>query len=71
MFQVLIGTDIPFMRHRRWAYLVSGTLVGATAIWLIVNGGPRYSVDFTGGTLLQVRTGNALPADRVRDALGQ
>ena len=69
MFQLLIGTDIPFMRHRRVAYFVSGSLVLATTIWLIVHGGPRYSVDFTGGTLLQVRTSQAVPADQVRAAL--
>ena len=69
MFQVLIGTDFPFMRHRRVAYMFSGSLVLATTIWLIVNGGPRYSVDFTGGTLLQIRTSETLPADQVRAAL--
>jgi preprotein translocase SecF subunit len=69
MFQLLIGTDFPFMRHRRVAYVISGSLVLATTIWLIVNGGPHYSVDFTGGTLLQIRTSQVLPADQVREAL--
>jgi preprotein translocase subunit SecF len=69
MFQLLIGTDFPFMRHRRMAYVISGSLVLATTIWLIVNGGPRYSVDFTGGTLLQIRTSQEMPADQVREAL--
>ena len=69
MFQILHGTDIPFMRYRRIAYLFSGGLVLATAIWLIVHGGPRYSVDFTGGTLLQIRLSQEVPADHVRRAL--
>ena len=69
MLQLLVGTNIPFMKHRRLAYLISGALVLATAAWLVVNRGPRYSVDFTGGTLLQIRTTNVLPADQVRDAL--
>ena len=69
MFQILIGTDIPFMRHRRFAYFLSGGLALATTIWLIVNGGPRYSVDFTGGTLLQIRTSRVVPADEMRAAL--
>jgi preprotein translocase subunit SecF len=34
-----------------------------------VHGGPRYSVDFTGGTLLQIRTSQVVPADHVRHAL--
>lgn len=69
MLQLLHGTNLPFMKHRRWAYLVSGSLVLATAIWLIANGGPKYGVDFTGGTLLQIRTSQELPADDVRAAV--
>jgi preprotein translocase SecF subunit len=34
-----------------------------------VNGGPKYGVDFTGGTLLQLRTSRVLPADQMRAAL--
>ena len=69
MFQLLIGTRLPFMRHRRFAYLFSGALVMATTVWLVVHGGPRYGVDFTGGTLLQIRSSRVLPADQVRQAL--
>lgn len=71
MLQLLHGTNIPFMKHRRWAYLVSGSFVLATVIWLIVNGGPKYGVDFTGGTLLQIRTSQELPADDVRAAVDE
>jgi preprotein translocase SecF subunit len=68
--QFLIGTNIPFMRYRRIAYMFSGTLILATAVWLVMHGGPRYSVDFTGGTLIQIRTpGHVLQADQVRQAL--
>jgi len=69
MFQILIGTHLPFMKYRRFAYFLSGALVVATAGWLIANKGPRLSVDFTGGTLLQVRTSRVLSADQVRGAL--
>src|SRR5262245_22279308 len=69
MLQMLIGTNIPFMRYRRAAYLFSGALILATAIWLIVHRGPHYGVDFTGGTLLQLRASRELLADDVRHAL--
>jgi len=69
MLQLLIGTNLPFMRFRRVAYVFSGSLILATIVWLVVHGGPRYGVDFTGGTLLQIRTSQVLPADQVRDAL--
>lgn len=68
MFQLLIGTDIPFMKFRRYAYVFSGLLVLATGVWLFTKG-PRYSVDFTGGTLIQIRTSQIVPADHMRAAL--
>jgi preprotein translocase subunit SecF len=69
MLQLLGNTNIAFMKYRRIAYLVSAALILATAVWLVVNGGPRYNVDFTGGTMLQVRARNPLPTDQVRAAL--
>ena len=69
MLQLLIGTNLPFMRYRRFAYLLSGSIAAATAVWLLAHGGPKYSVDFTGGTLLQIRLGRVLSADQVRQAL--
>jgi preprotein translocase subunit SecF len=69
MLQILHATDIPFMKYRRIAYLFSAAIVLATAVWLVVNKGPREGIDFKGGTLLQIRTAPALPADDVRKAL--
>ena len=69
MFQLLIDTNFPFMRYRRLAYMFSGALALATVVWLALHGGPRYGVDFTGGTLLQVRLSQTLPADQMRAAL--
>lgn len=68
MIQLLIGTNFPFMQYRRFAYALSAVLVLATTGWLLTKG-PRYSVDFTGGTLLQIRTAQAVPADQMRAAL--
>jgi preprotein translocase SecF subunit len=69
MLQFLIGTDFPFMKYRRIAYFLSGSLILATAIWLVVHSGPRYSVDFTGGTVLRVRSDKPVPADQLRSAI--
>ena len=71
MLQLLIGTNIPFMKYRRLAYMFSSALIVATIVWLVIHGGPRYSVDFTGGTLLQVRTSRVVPADQMRAALDE
>ena len=69
MLQLLVGTNVPFMRYRHLAYLFSGAVVLATVAWLVMHGGPRYSVDFTGGQLVRVRLSRVIPADRMRAAL--
>jgi preprotein translocase SecF subunit len=68
MLQLLVGTNIPFMKFRRFAYVFSGTLLAITLAWFFAKG-PRYSVDFTGGTLLQIRTSRPIHADELRKAL--
>ena len=71
MIQILHGTNIPFMKYRRFAYMISGAVMLATAIWLVMHRGPRQGVDFSGGTLLQIRASRVLPADQLRSALDQ
>ena len=68
MLQLLIGTNIPFMKYRRFAYVFSSLIVAVTLVWFFVKG-PRFSVDFTGGTLLQIRTSQVVHADKLRAAL--
>lgn len=68
MLQILHGTNIPFMRFRRMAYAFSATILIATLAWLFLKG-PRYSVDFTGGTLVRLRVAPQAPADEIRKAL--
>jgi preprotein translocase SecF subunit len=69
MLQMLIGTNIPFMQYRRFAYFFSGALLVASIGWLVIHGGPYLSVDFTGGAILQIRTSRVLPPDQVRQVL--
>jgi preprotein translocase subunit SecF len=38
---------------------------------LVVKGGPKYSIDFTGGTLLQLRFPEAVTADQLRSSLSK
>ena len=71
MIQILHDTHINFMKYRRYFYLFSLAVMLATVAWLVVHGGPRWSVDFTGGTMLQVQTAKVVPADHVRRALDE
>jgi preprotein translocase SecF subunit len=68
MLQILHGTNIPFMKYRRLAYVFSGLILLATIGWLFTKG-PRKSVDFTGGTLIQFSTSSPVAADVARSAL--
>lgn len=55
-----------FFRLATIALTVSALLVAASVITLITPG-PRLSIEFTGGTLMEI----ALPADKTRDDLAQ
>ncbi len=57
-----------FMRARRWVLALSGTFIVAGLLMLAVRG-MSYGIDFTGGTLLQVRTERPVPITTIRSAL--
>jgi len=69
------GTQIDFIGKRHLAGLFSAGVLLASLVALFVQG-PRLGIDFAGGTELQIRFANEVPADegRVRavmtDALG-
>lgn len=54
-------TDINFLGYRKFAYIFSGVLILLSIISLILHGGPKYSIDFQGGTFIHLRFEN--PAD--------
>ncbi len=59
-----------FLELRRSAYVVSLVLVALGVISIAVHGGLNYGVDFTGGTLIQVRFSEDVAASDIRSALG-
>jgi preprotein translocase subunit SecF len=59
------------MGKRRIAYLISGLLILAGLVSIVARGGPRWSIDFTGGSVLQVRIAPSPGIGEVRRALGQ
>src|SRR5262245_40180717 len=69
MLHLLVGTDFPLMKYRRFTYVFSGALVLATAVWLLIHGGPKLSVDFSGGTLMRISTSQPISPDHLRTAL--
>ena len=50
---------------------ISVALMVASVVSLVAKGGPRYGVDFSGGTLVYVKFKENPPLDAVREALKQ
>lgn len=66
----LIGdTKIGFVANRRAFFIISTVLVLASIATVVVRGGFKYGVDFTGGSLVQVRFERPVATDAVRAAL--
>src|SRR4051794_1572983 len=64
------GTNVDFVGNRRYAFVFSGVLTLLSLVVLVILG-PRYGIDFAGGTLLHVRFSQAtVDIGKIRDALG-
>jgi len=57
------------IEHRRWWAIVSGTLLVFSIVGLLVRG-LNFSIDFTGGSLLQYRNVAGVSAEDIRGVLG-
>ncbi|HEY7541140.1 MAG TPA: protein translocase subunit SecF [Methylomirabilota bacterium] len=69
MIELFKSPNYDFIGKRKWAYIISIalTLLGLTS--LVVKGGLRYDIDFTGGTLIQVRFEQPPSVARIRASL--
>lgn len=63
------GSNIDFIAYRKWFYAFSITLflIGIGA--LVARRGPRLGIDFTGGTLVQVKFKELPHVDKIRESL--
>jgi preprotein translocase subunit SecF len=69
MLAIFTNPSYDFIGKRRWAYAVS---VGVMLLGLgsmLVKGGLQYDIDFTGGTLVEVRLAQPVPIGTVRSRL--
>ena len=69
MFELFRNPNFDFIGRRRWAYIISLIFILAGFGSMVAKGGLRYGIDFSGGTLIQVRFEKAVPVDRIRRAL--
>lgn len=53
--RIFKNTHFDFMGSRKLAFLISGTLIAISLASLIWHGGPHFSIDFKGGTFVELR----------------
>lgn len=69
MIELFKNPSFDFIGKRRWAYIVSILFILTGFGSMVAKGGLRYGIDFSGGTLIQVRFEKPVPVDRIRAAL--
>jgi preprotein translocase subunit SecF len=62
---------LDFIGKRRAAYVVSAALILLTVVTLVWHRGPRYGIDFAGGTVIQVQFKGAVAIDAVKEGLAE
>jgi len=63
------GSNIDFIGKVKGAIIFSLILIGIGLISLTIRGGPRYGIDFEGGTLVQIKFAAEVSTSEVRGAL--
>lgn len=67
--RLIRDTSINFVGRRKPFFLLSAGMLALTVVLYIIRGGFDYGVDFTGGTLLQVRFDQPVSTAEVRAAV--
>src|SRR2546421_7518388 len=68
MIRLFANANYDFIKWRRWAYgLTAAIIIPGFALFLVR--GLNYSIEFTGGTQMQVQTKEAVGAASIRSAL--
>jgi len=61
--------NIDFVGKRKIAFVGSLILIAISIISLVIKGGPRYGIDFAGGTLVQVKFSEEIEPGTIKNAL--
>ncbi|MBW1847728.1 MAG: protein translocase subunit SecF [Deltaproteobacteria bacterium] len=61
--------NIDFIGKRKIAIFVSAAMIIGTILSLFIHGGPKYGIDFAGGTLVQVKFSSPVNMNNVKSAL--
>ena len=67
--RIIKETNINFMGKTKIAALLSTVMILAGVISMVLNGGPKLSIDFKGGTLIAVNFTESIDIEKVRSEL--
>ena len=70
MIWLFKDANYPFLKWRKYAFALSILLTIIPIASIVAHGGLRYSIDFTGGTLVQVQFDQPVETGTLRAALG-
>lgn len=70
MIRLFANAKYDFISKHRWVYAISTALIIPGLLLLAIRG-PNYSIEFTGGTLIQIETTNPVDAGVLRKALSE
>ena len=69
--EIFKKTNFDFL-GKKWPFIILSLVLTAVGlISLLVKGGPKYGIDFTGGALMDVNFIKRPPAEAIRSALRQ
>ncbi|HET6360868.1 MAG TPA: protein translocase subunit SecF [Gemmatimonadota bacterium] len=71
MIWLFKDANYPFLRYKNWGYAVSLGLTLLALGVVVARGGLKYSIDFTGGTLVQLEFEEPVESQALRDALSE
>ena len=71
MIQIFVNANYDFVGKRRWFYMSSAALIIISILSILLRGGLNYGIDFTGGTLIQVRYERPVSVGDVRRGLDE
>ena len=69
MIEIFRAPNFDFIGKRKWAYLISAIFISIGLISMVAKGGLRQGIDFSGGTLIQIKVEHAAGVNRIRTAL--
>ncbi len=68
MITIFNNPNYDFIGKRKYAFILSGVLILIGIVFMIVKG-PKYGIDFTGGTLIQIHVEKPVDIAKIREAV--